>query len=167
MRRVAPERWTLRAPLAGRAPAARLLISRYALVNECTKLPARAAGARAAGPGRLTGQGGPEALLADMPEVMLDAVDQRHGDLVPVFAQVALGLSDIELFPAHTEVGSDPRDDLARVVAQVTSRPAEQGDDVRIAGHGMPLLHCRAGWSSRGAGGAGDGAGGPRRAGRP
>src|SRR5215813_5507706 len=111
------------------------------------------------GPGRLTGQGGPEALLADMPEVMLDAVDQRHGDLVPVFAQVALGLSDIELFPAHTEVGSDPRDDLARVVAQVTSRPAEQGDDVRIAGHGMPLPHCRAGWSSRGAGGAGDGPG--------
>src|SRR5262245_614770 len=154
MRRVAPERWTLRTPLAGRAPAARLLTSRYALVNECTKLPARQPG-----PGQLTGQGGPEALLADMPEVMLDAVDQRHGDLVPVFAQVALGLGDIELFPAHTEVGRDPRDDLARVVAQVTSRPAEQGDDVRIAGHGMPLLHCRAGWSARGAGGAGDGRG--------
>src|SRR5215510_16105919 len=101
------------------------------------------------GAGRLRGQGGPEALLADMPEVMLDAVDQRHGDLVPVLAQVAHGLGDVDLFPAHTEVGRDPHDDLARVVAQVTSRPAEQGDDVWIAGQGMPLLHCRAGRSSR------------------
>src|SRR5215475_10868439 len=107
------------------------------------------------GAGWLTGQGGPEALLADMPEVMLDAVDQRHRDLVPVLAQVALGLGDVDLFPAHTEVDRDPHDDLARIVAQVTSRPAEQGDDVRVAGHGLPLLHCRADWSSRDGGGPG------------
>ena len=62
-------------------------------------------------------QRGPEALLADMPEVVLHAVDQGYGDLVPVLPQVALGFRDIELFPAHTEVGRDPGDDLARVVA--------------------------------------------------
>src|SRR5215470_592475 len=70
--------------------------------------------------GLLAGQGGPQAFLADMPEVMLDAVDQGHRDLVPVLPQMAVGPGDVELLPGHIELGRDPGDDLARVVTQVT-----------------------------------------------
>ena len=87
-----------------------------------------------------------------MPEVMLDAVDQGHRDLVPVLPQMAVGGGDIELFPGHVELGRDPGDDLARVVAEVTPRPAEQGDDVRLVGYREPLLRRCAGWPSRGTG---------------
>src|SRR2546427_699614 len=59
---------------------------------------------RPGSPGWLAGQGGPQALLADMPEVMLDAVDQGHRDLVPVLPQIAVGGGDIELFPGHIEL---------------------------------------------------------------
>jgi hypothetical protein len=102
--------------------------------------------------GLLAGQGSPQALLADMPEVMLDAVDHGYRDLVPVLPQMAVGCGDVELFPGHTELGRDPRDDFARVVAQVTPRPAEQRDDMRLGGHRAPLLRGRAGWPSRGPG---------------
>src|SRR5437763_13792061 len=87
-----------------------------------------------------------------MPEVMLDAVDQGYRDLVPVLPQMAVGRGDVELFPGHTELGRDAGDDLTRVVAQVTPRPAEQGDDVGLDGHREPLLRGGAGWPFRGTG---------------
>src|SRR5215471_18117695 len=105
-----------------------------------------------------------------MPEVMLDAVDQGYRDLVPVLPQMAVGRGDVELFPGHIELGRDPGDDLARVVAQVAPRPAEQGDDVRLGGHREPLLRRWTGCPSRGTGpvqpwaaGSPGGPGGPGR----
>src|SRR5262249_61763306 len=73
-------------------------------------------------------QGRPQPLLAYPPEVVLHAVDQRHRDLLPVILQVTLGLSDIALLPGHAEIGGDPGDDRAGLVAQVAAGAAERGD---------------------------------------
>jgi hypothetical protein len=58
-------------------------------------------------------------------------IDERDRDHLPVLTQVRLRLRDVALRPANTEVISDPADDLARVVAQVTSRAAEEQDPRR------------------------------------
>src|SRR5579875_2466394 len=78
----------------------------------------------------LTAQGRTQPLLADPPEIVLDTVDERYRDLVPVFTQVILGVSDVTFVPGHAEIRGDPGDDHAGVVAQMTARPAEQGDPV-------------------------------------
>src|SRR5215472_15552728 len=71
---------------------------------------------------------------------MLDAVDQRHRDHVGVIQQIAFGGGDVAFLPGHAEVGGDPGDHLARVIAQVAAGPAEQRDDGRRSlAHRAPL----------------------------
>src|ERR1700690_1257010 len=76
--------------------------------------------------------------LADPPEVVLHAVDERHGDLVPVLAQVSFRLGDVAFLPGHAEVSGDPGDNRAGLVAQVAAGPPEQGDLAISRRHPLP-----------------------------
>src|SRR5215467_3530222 len=80
--------------------------------------------------GRSAAERGPQSLLADPPEVVLDAVDERHRNHVPVLAQVILGLRDVPLFPGRAQIRGDPRDDLPGLITQVTAGLAQQRDAV-------------------------------------
>jgi len=62
---------------------------------------------------------------------VLDAIHEGNRDLLPIFTQVILRLRDITFFPRDSEIIGNSADDLSRVVAQVTSRTAEQGDSRR------------------------------------
>src|SRR5262250_1836564 len=74
------------------------------------------------------GERGPQALLAHVPEVMLDAIDQGHRDLVPVVEHVLFRARDVALLPPDVQVGRDRDDDLPGRVAEVAAGTAEQGD---------------------------------------
>src|SRR5215472_13288088 len=85
-------------------------------------------------------QGSAQAPLAHVPEVVLDAVDQRHRDHVRIIPEIAFGSGDVALLPGHAEIGGNPGDDLTRVVAQMAAGSAEQGDQGRCGrGHRAPL----------------------------
>jgi len=74
------------------------------------------------------GQRGTEAVFRYSPEIVLYTIHERDRDLLPIFTQVILRLRDITLFPRNSEIIGNPANDLSRIVAQVTSRTAEQGD---------------------------------------
>jgi len=78
-----------------------------------------------------SGQRGTKALFRYAPEIVLDAVDEGNRDLLPVFTQVILRLRDITFFPRNSQIIGNSADDLSRIVAQVTSGTAEQGDSRR------------------------------------
>src|SRR6266496_4170187 len=78
---------------------------------------------------------GPQPVLADPPEIVLHAVNQRHRDLLAVRQQVILRLSDVAFLPRHALLAGDAGDDRPGVVAQMTARPGEQGDDPRPGRH--------------------------------
>src|SRR5262249_6173057 len=125
-----------------------IALSRYALVNTCTK-----SGEVARRPARrpLVAQGGAQPGLADPPEVVLHTVDEGDGDLLAVGVEVALRLGDIPLFPGHAEVVGDPHDHFPGVVAQVAAGPVEQRDDVPGRRPGGRVRHGRSGpfWRPR------------------
>jgi len=77
------------------------------------------------------GQRGTEAVFRYSPEIVLYTIHERDRDLLPIFTQVILRLRDITLFPRNSEIIGNPANDLSRIVAQVTSRTAEQGDSRR------------------------------------
>jgi len=77
------------------------------------------------------GQRGTEADFRYSPEIVLYTIHERDRDLLPIFTQVILRLRDITLFPRNSEIIGNPANDLSRIVAQVTSRTAEQGDSRR------------------------------------
>jgi len=77
------------------------------------------------------GQRGTEAVFRYTPEIVLYTIHERDRDLLPIFTQVILRLRDITLFPRNSEIIGNPANDLSRIVAQVTSRTAEQGDSRR------------------------------------
>jgi len=77
------------------------------------------------------GQRSTEAVFRYSPEIVLDAIHEGNRDLLPIFTQVILRLRDITFFPRDSEIIGNSADDLSRVVAQVTSRTAEQGDSRR------------------------------------
>ena len=74
------------------------------------------------------GQRGTEAVFRYTPEIVLYTIHERDRDLLPIFTQVILRLRDITLFPRNSEIIGNPANDLSRIVAQATSRTAEQGD---------------------------------------
>jgi hypothetical protein len=77
------------------------------------------------------GQRSTEAVFRYAPEIVLYTIHERNRDLLPVFTQVILRLRDITLFPRNSEIIGNPANDLSRIVAQVTSWTAEQGDSRR------------------------------------
>ena len=77
------------------------------------------------------GQRSTEAVFRYSPEIVLDAIHEGNWDLLPIFTQVILRLRDITLFPRNSEIIGNPANDLSRIVAQVTSWTAEQGDSRR------------------------------------
>ena len=77
------------------------------------------------------GQRGTEAVFRYSPEIVLYTIHERDRDLLPIFTQVILRLRDITLFPRNSEIIGNPANDLSRIVAQVTSWTAEQGDSRR------------------------------------
>src|SRR6266536_964772 len=83
----------------------------------------------------LAAERGPQPVLADPPEIVLHAVNQRHRDLLAVRQQVILRLSDLAFLPRHALLAGDAGDDRPGVVAQMTARPGEQGDDPRPGRH--------------------------------
>src|SRR6266536_1109342 len=83
----------------------------------------------------LAAERGPQPVLADPPEIVLHAVNQRHRDLLAVRQQVILRLSDVAFLPRHALLAGDAGDDRPGVVAQMTARPGEQGDDPRPGRH--------------------------------
>src|SRR5579863_1564570 len=50
------------------------------------------------------GQCGTQAIFRYSPEIMLNTIDERHRDLLPVFTQVIFRLRDITLFPRNSEI---------------------------------------------------------------
>jgi hypothetical protein len=74
------------------------------------------------------GQRGTEAVFRDSPEIVLNAIHQGDGDLLPIFTHVFFRLRDVAFLPDHTEIIGNPPDDLPGVIAQVTPGSAEQGD---------------------------------------
>ena len=74
------------------------------------------------------GQRGTEAVFRYSPEIVLYTIHERDRDLLPIFTQVILRLRDITLFPRNSEIIGNPANNLSRIVAQVTSWTAEQGD---------------------------------------
>ena len=77
------------------------------------------------------GQRGTEAVFRYSPEIVLYTIHERDRDLLPIFTQVIFRLRDITLFPRNSEIIGNPANDLSRIVAQVTSWTAEQGDSRR------------------------------------
>ena len=77
------------------------------------------------------GQRRTEAVFRYSPEIVLYTIHERDRDLLPIFTQVILRLRDITLFPRNSQIIGNPADDLSRIVAQVTSWTAEQGDSRR------------------------------------
>ena len=77
------------------------------------------------------GQRGTEAVFRYPPEIVLYTIHERDRDLLPIFTQVIFRLRDITLFPRNSEIIGNPANDLSRIVAQVTSWTAEQGDSRR------------------------------------
>lgn len=63
------------------------------------------------------GQHSAKAVFRDPPEIMLNAIYQRDGDLLPVFTQVFFRLRDVTFLPGHTEIIGHPANDLPRVIA--------------------------------------------------
>ncbi len=77
------------------------------------------------------GQRSTEAVFRYSPEIMPNAIHESDGDLLPIFTQVIFRLRNITFFPRNSEIIGNPANDLSRIVAQVTSRTAEQGDSRR------------------------------------
>jgi hypothetical protein len=77
------------------------------------------------------GQRSTETVFRYSPEIVLNSIHEGNRDLLPIFTQVILRLRDITLFPRNSEIIGNPANDLSRIVAQVTSRTAEQGDSRR------------------------------------
>ena len=74
------------------------------------------------------GQCGTEAVFRDPPEIVLNAINQGNGDLLPIFTHVFFRLRDVAFLPSHTEIIGNPADDLPGVIAQVTPGSSEQRD---------------------------------------
>src|SRR5689334_13714430 len=68
-----------------------------------------------------SGQGATEAFGVDPPVVVLTAVDDGHRDLLAVPPRELLGAVDVDLVPAHAELGADALDDGPGVVAEVAA----------------------------------------------
>jgi hypothetical protein len=82
------------------------------------------------------GQCGTEAVFRDPPEIVLNAINQGNGDLLPIFTHVFFRLRDVAFLPGHAEIIGNAPDDLPGVIAQVAPGPAEQGDSrCRRSGH--------------------------------
>src|SRR5579863_5261338 len=76
-------------------------------------------------------EGGAQAVFRYAPEIVLDTVDQRDGNLFPVLTQVFFRLRDITFLPGHAEIPGHPANHLACIVAEVTAWPTEQRDTGR------------------------------------
>jgi hypothetical protein len=59
---------------------------------------------------------------------VLDAVHERHGNLVPELTLIRLGLRDVAFLPGHAQVIGHFADDLARLLAQMAAGPGEERD---------------------------------------
>lgn len=87
------------------------------------------------------GQRGPEAVFRNSPEIMLNAIHQGDGDLLPIFTHVFFRLRDVAFLPSHAEITGNPADDLPGVIAQVTPGSAEEDDSRRgRGGHRYPWV---------------------------
>ena len=86
-------------------------------------------------------QRGSEAVFRNSPEIVLNAIHQGDGDLLPIFTHVFFRLRDVAFLPSHAEIIGNPTDDLPGVIAQVTPGSAEQGDPRRERGaHRYPWV---------------------------
>src|SRR3954462_10000367 len=79
-------------------------------------------------PGAAAAHGGPEAVLVDAPEVVLLAVHEDHGDVLPVPLRERGVVEDGELLPGGAGVRGHSLDHGTRVVAQMTARLADESD---------------------------------------
>ena len=68
-----------------------------------------------------SGEGAAQALLVDPPEVVLAAVDEGDRDLLAVGVHQLGRGGDVDLVVRRADLGADPLDDLAGVVAQVAA----------------------------------------------
>lgn len=73
---------------------------------------------------------GAQPSLVDPPEIMLDTIDKSDRDHVGVLPQIVFRSGDVAFGPRHAEFARYPGDDLAGVVAEMASRPGEEGDNV-------------------------------------
>src|SRR5690606_6826004 len=76
--------------------------------------------------GRSRGEHRPQPRLVNPPEVMLLSVDEGDGDLLGVPPLELVVVEDVAFVPRHIQLAADASDDLARLVAQVAARLAQQ-----------------------------------------
>ncbi len=96
------------------------------------------------------GQRSTEAIFRDPPEIVLYAIYQGDGDLLPIFTHVFFRLRDVAFLPGHMEIIGNPPDDRPGIVAQVAPGSAEQGNS-RCGGrraHRYPWLDVPGGTHS-------------------